>query len=279
MNQINKTEVKVIEDESMEKLFKLPFSYHLRMALPHTIFVFTGVVIMLLTRNATDLLIKVELIFSAIVFFVLLTHFALGVYRFHVIRKYSEGPKFMNALLDMAVEIEEAAKQVCPENYSLKEAVSLMYRIGSKYYNKMYDNEVYYSSYMIYIVPRLKELYGALLKYDSVKSYVLTSTAADKKIRKKYSDIFNAETGKYLEEMDKALVGNIETTDEHKYQEEHVRFLKKVFSEYAEENKDAVEQLNYNMKQLYPLLRQRKKERLKANYEKWLSSTLLPEKQ
>ena len=224
--------------------------------------------------------------FVAVLMFVSMTYWAGYSYDF-VYYNHSYREKCIRRVREKALEIPEIALQIYPENYSLEEAVTLIKNTAHDYWKYFSDVKVFEELYSEEIEPALKELYETLLRYPAVRSYIYIDRAITRELIENYNDIYNEGTGKFIKDMEVTLNYGPSQNFTNNTQS-HRKFMDVLCSHYASEHEEEIEQLRYNMEHLYPILRERKQskesaekeakeEKLRENFEKWFSETLLPD--
>ncbi len=169
-------------------------------------------------------------------------------------------------------EFEEDLLQIRPENYTLDEAVGII----RSYYDvidslhDILDRDDYWYSDASSLVNEAFE------RYKEYYSYMLMEHAVDRKLRTEYEDIFMEQTAPFLNAMRERLWpysyrNKANATD---YQIGH-NLLFNCGIVFENIHTAEIEQLRYNTSKLYPVARERKKQKLESNFKKWFSEQAL----
>ncbi len=138
---------------------------------------------------------------------------------------------------DLIYKFYEIANQIVPENYTLREAVSLIFRIMRicDYIPKrMFKDE-------------FDAIFHTLLRYSEVQAYFLTKNAADYNVVHIAPETFARQTGKWLNEMEDILTISAITLNSQAYTDR----LDELEQEFCQANTQNIKQLSFNLTQIY----------------------------
>lgn len=169
----------------------------------------------------------------------------------------------------ISMQIKEAAAQVCPENYSLTEACNLLENMlqaeDGKDYICVQNSAIYREA--------LSEYAKALIQYDEVKRFIITQQAVDGSIVSIDPEEYDNGLRLYLIEMQKTLrygPGRVSIIwDDVIFHE---------LNDFTEKNREMVNQMRYNLKQMYAVTKERKEEKYKRNFEELMADSWLSAK-
>lgn len=113
----------------------------------------------------------------------------------------------------------------------------------------------------------LLTLVRKLTEYPEVQAYFLTHEAATDKVKKIAPNIFKRETAVYLDKMHMILYPE-GSNDLNEY-------LSRVYKMYVASHEDEVQQLQYNMIELYKIKKARRDIELKHNFDEWMNGMAL----
>ena len=180
--------------------------------------------------------------------------------------KVLKGLLVIPRIRDISMQIKEAADQVCQENYSLDEACDLLENMllarNGKDYIFVRNSDIYKEA--------LSEYARALLQYDDVRRYIITQEAVDGSIVSIDPEEYDNGLRLYLIEMQNTL----------RYGPGRASIIwdDVIFHElgdYADKNRDLVNQMRYNLKQMFAITKERKEEKYKRNFEELMSDSWL----
>ena len=182
--------------------------------------------------------------------------------RFVKARKY-----FNENIENIKNEFQDDLRQINPENYTLDEAIAVIRR-----YYTLIDTwkEPTVDPFWYLYMP--DEINTTLEQYKEYYSGMLMHKAITEDIRKEYSDIYNEQTKPFLEKF-----GSKMRFYESRSEYRSIDLCRELEQIFEKRHKDEIEQLNYNIKRLYPLARARKEDKLKTNFEKWFDEQTIGE--
>lgn len=167
---------------------------------------------------------------------------------------------------DISMQIKEAAAQVCPENYSLDEACNLLENMllsrNGKDYIFVRNSDIYKEA--------LSEYARALLQYDDVRRYIITQKAVDGSIIKIDPEEYDNGIRLYLVQMQDML-----RYGPNKASKIWDDVIFHELGDYADKNRDLVNQMRYNLKQMFAITKERKEEKYKRNFEELMADSWL----
>jgi len=185
------------------------------------------------------------------------------------IQRFSEvlkGLLVIPRIRDISMQIKEAAAQVCPENYSLDEACDLLENMllarNGKDYIFVRNSDIYKEA--------LSEYARALLQYDDVRRYIITQKAVDGSIIKIDPEEYDNGIRIYLVKMQDMLRYGPNRASKIW---DDVIFHE--LGDYADKNRDLVDQMRYNLKQMFVITKERKEEKNKRNFEELMADSWL----
>ena len=139
----------------------------------------------------------------------------------------------------------------------------------------------YYYEDNVRIQLQLRKLLEVFIdSYDEIKTYVLIDKAMTSDIVNIAPDIYNNSTYPFIRKIHHDIflekLADIAPNEPLKY-DAYTNSLKKTLREFAENNKDGIEQMHYNLKRLYPIQKQRHEINLEYNFKKFQDSMGIPE--
>lgn len=196
--------------------------------------------------------------------------------------------------------IDTLISQISPDSCSFKEAFALINNFLNLISapDDLWADFVSINSKHQKLVDKMQTLVSTLFQWDSVKTFCLMLKACTEDVRDIAPTIFKQQTGKWLDEMSQALnLGELHEYPDCIWPKDVEPFLKgyqtcnreackehtlysvlfaRCAEQLAENSQDQIEQLTYNLKQLYPILQTRHDAKLQAGWEKAMANTLLP---